>query len=168
VTNWEPVSEAVNFCKECLLAFHAGKSSSMLTDYIYSTLQWKASNANADYLQYPLPLIRSLKYIDKMFLEGITPEDVARAADISKSYLFHIFKQHLQTSPYQLILEKRLNTAKYMLSTDLQPIKKIAAKCCFNSIEVFYRQFHKAFGISPKEYRHKYSVSLLPNALIGH
>ena len=38
------------------------------------------------------------------------------------------------------------------------PIKEIASLCSFNSLDVFFRQFRKITGMTPAEYRRKFSL----------
>ncbi len=81
------------------------------------------------------------------------PEQLAAACGVSKSYLFHLFRVFLNSSPHRYRIERRLEMARHLLIQPGIPIKSIAESCGFHNIEVFYRHFRRAEGTSPGNYR---------------
>ena len=158
ISLWTPAENALVFGVECLASFHSNAvNRAFLGNYIYASLLYHATKPQASKITYPPPLNRAMTYIDKHLDEGIGPDDIAAACGISKPYVFALFKKHLLTTPHQYILNARMTKAKSLLCTGNTPIKEIAGQCCFNNLEVFYRQFRKNSGFSPAQYRHKYS-----------
>ncbi len=159
VTIWNAPETLDRFCSETFQAFHSGDSDpAALAAYCYAVLHWQAINSAPHPGQIrPEPLRRAVKYLDEHFFTGITPDDIANAAGISRPYLFKLFKEELQTSPHQYLLKLRLNMAKRLLAGENFSIKEIAAECGFESLEVFYRQFKNATQTTPADYRREYS-----------
>ena len=54
--------------------------------------------------------------------------------------------------------KKRVEHAGRLLMTTALPIKDIAERCGFASIEVFYRVFRKYRGTTPGNYREVYNI----------
>ncbi len=93
------------------------------------------------------------KYIMQNFDCNITVEKIAKALNMSTSYFSKKFKQATTFSPYDYLLNIRLEKAKeYLLKTDM-PISEIAYKTGFNSDANFIYFFKKQTGVSPLKFR---------------
>lgn len=82
--------------------------------------------------------------------------DVAAAADsigISNSYFQHLYSQYFGISFRKDIIGSKMEYAKELLSGSGDTIGNIARLCGYNNEVHFYRQFKKAVGITPAEYR---------------
>lgn len=100
----------------------------------------------------------ALAMIEERFREQLELTDVAEALHISPSRASRLFQQELGRSFKDHLLHMRINEAKRLLiSTSLS-----AADVCFGSgfqsIPSFYRLFKSIVGLSPLDYRNKYSV----------
>ncbi|MBP3393017.1 MAG: helix-turn-helix transcriptional regulator, partial [Lentisphaeria bacterium] len=151
---------AVDFATECHKAFHSGCADmEALSDYAYSTIRWKSSpHQSSVEIAFPEPLKRALTYIQMNYTSEIDPENIAEKSNLSRPYLFALFREYMKTTPYHYILQQRIGKAKLLLSGGLTPIKEIALLCGFDSLEVFYRQFKKETNLTPADYRKKYSA----------
>ena len=160
VSIWDSADAAVEFASECHKAFHAGNADmEALSDYAYSTIRWKSSKQSSPVeIAFPEPLKRALGYIQEHYASPIDPEHIAEKSNLSRPYLFSLFREHMKTTPYHYILRQRIDKAKLLLSGGLTPIKEIAHLCGFESLEVFYRQFKKETCLTPADYRKKYSA----------
>ncbi len=157
ITSWLPLDNVKAFGQECLEAFHnSSTKQTYLADYVYATLLYRATAPQASAILYPRKLTDAQSFIDGNIQKEMTVDEIAAYVSISKPYLFALFREYLHCSPYQYILSQRINRAKALLCSEQLPIKMIASLCCFNNLEVFYRQFRKATGITPAEYRDKY------------
>ena len=153
-----PVEKVLEFGQECLKVFHSEMNNSeYFVNYVYYTLLYRAMMPSPPSVSYPKPLTKALKFIEKNADAVFPVDDIARRAEISKPHLFALFKQYLDCSPYQYMLKMRIDRAKQLLTNSNAPIKEIAALCGFTTLEVFYRQFHKSTGLSPAEYRKRFS-----------
>jgi AraC family transcriptional regulator len=78
---------------------------------------------------------------------------MAELGDISQCHCGRLFKQPLGLSPYQYLLQQRVERAKTLLKHTNKPIVAIALKCGFNSHSYFGRKFGKLTGVTPKVHR---------------
>ncbi|MBO5724017.1 MAG: helix-turn-helix transcriptional regulator [Lentisphaeria bacterium] len=166
VSVWENPDEAVAFAEECRRAFHSGTADlPALSAFAYSTIRWKGSLAGrTPIMEYPDTLLRAASCIRNHLGEELTPDRLARAAGISRPYLFTLFRKYYGKAPLHYVQEQRIIHAKVLLTAgDESSIKEIAQKCGFRELEVFYRQFRSHTGFTPAQYRRKYSVRTYEN-----
>ncbi|MBU2948668.1 AraC family transcriptional regulator [Zobellia uliginosa] len=74
---------------------------------------------------------------------------------VSKIKCYRAFKEVLQQSPSDVIINLRLQKAEYLLKNHSLNISEISMECGFNDPKYFSRLFKKNFERSPKEYRTK-------------
>ena len=78
---------------------------------------------------------------------------IAKHINMSPSHFSKIFKAQTGCSPYEYVLDLRLNKAKeYLIKSD-KSIEQIAELCGFNSESNFVYFFKKSTGLSPLKYR---------------
>lgn len=94
-----------------------------------------------------------MEYIRANFNREITLEALAGYASMSKGYLCRKFKSVVHMSPFEYLIEVRLDKGCEMLKyTDLS-VGEIAERCGFNSFSYFSKIFSEKMGCTPKEYR---------------
>jgi len=93
-------------------------------------------------------------------LEAPRPiEEIAEQVGISRRQLERLFTAHVGSTPAQFYIELRISRAHALLNeTDLS-VAQIAAATGFNSASQMATRFRKRFGMSPRSYRKKWSVS---------
>lgn len=96
-----------------------------------------------------------LSYIHRNFRNKITLEEIAAAANISEREANRIFQKIIQQTPFEYLLSYRLNMAKELLSHSDLSITEISYRCGFTDSAYMGKQFRKANGLTPKEYRQK-------------
>lgn len=99
---------------------------------------------------------QAMEYILNHPYPDITVTDVANHLHISRSYLFTLFKEHLNTSPQKFLSMSRISSARELLAKTDIPIADIAGSCGYQNPFAFSRAFKREVGISPSEYRIKY------------
>ena len=80
-------------------------------------------------------------------------EQLAEFVRLSPSRLNHIFKMETDVSLNQYLKSLRLIKAKNLLETTFLNIKETMANVGVNDLSHFVRDFKKAFGMTPSEYR---------------
>lgn len=102
----------------------------------------------------PRPLAAVCRKVAENPAANWTIEEMAHHAGVSSSRLFALFKMHLNISPHQYLLERKISMAKELLVSRRDiPIKLIVEMCGFFSLEVFYRHFKEYCGKTPAEFR---------------
>ncbi|MCJ8279432.1 MAG: AraC family transcriptional regulator [Rivularia sp. ALOHA_DT_140] len=94
-----------------------------------------------------------LDYIDAHLDRDIKLADLARLLDMSQFHFSHLFKQSIGMSPYQYLLQQRVERAKLLLKQKDRLIVDIALECGFSSHSHLSRKFRQFTGMTPKQYR---------------
>ena len=101
----------------------------------------------------PRQLRQVLDYIDAHLDQEIKLPNLARLLDMSQFHFSRLFKQSLGISPYQYLLQQRVERAKQLLKNTDRLITDIAFACGFNSHSHLSKQFKQLTGMTPKAYR---------------
>ena len=127
--------------------FYAPLADSIMVDLLYRYVEGEhvgtVSEADAT-------LQEILAYIDAHLTEQIRIADIATHTALSESSVSHLFKRHMQISPKQYILEKRLALAGSLIRGGMPPTLA-AIRIGYDSYSNFYRLYKKHFGVSPAE-----------------
>ncbi len=94
-------------------------------------------------------LQKMLTYIYENYAGSVTLEDIAKAADISRSEAGRCFQKYMGCSPVAALVQYRLQIAHSLLSEGTQTLQQISYACGFNSVNYFSRQFKKKYGYTP-------------------
>ncbi|MDW7658163.1 MAG: AraC family transcriptional regulator [Bacillota bacterium] len=102
----------------------------------------------------PLRLIaRALDYINEMYANNLTLEEIARYCNCSKSHLQHLFQTHRRQTVWQYLQAVRMEKARRLLVETEWPISHLAAMIGFNDANYFSTVFSRKIGLSPRRYR---------------
>ena len=96
-----------------------------------------------------------MEYIFKHYAEKIVLEDIANAANVSKSEALRCFRICLDTPPVSFLIDYRLNKAASDILAGELNITQIAARNGFESAGYFCKMFKRKFNVSPTKYRVK-------------
>ena len=97
-------------------------------------------------------LAAALAYIKENYTHRITVHDIAMHCHISDTYLAHLFKDTLNTSPAVFLQQIRLQHARQLLFQPLT-LSKIAQLSGFDNGRNFNTAFKKVYKQLPSEYR---------------
>lgn len=97
-------------------------------------------------------LKRVKEHISDRLTENISLQDISDEVGLSRCYFAQMFKQSTGITPYQYIVQQRIERAKQLLQQDL-PIVEIALECGFSSQSSLNRTFRKCVGTTPRGYR---------------
>ena len=95
---------------------------------------------------------KAQQYISTHIREKLSVPLVARAVDVSPSYLTALFHKNLQISPGEYIRRIKLQESKQMIRENNLNFTEIAATLQYSTVHHFSRQFKEKFGITPTEY----------------
>ncbi len=94
-----------------------------------------------------------LKYVNENYPYIQSMDEIASKFYISKYYLCHLFKEHMEVSFVSYLNTIKIRAACELLRTGNLKLSQIATKCGFNSTPYFCKLFKEAKGVSPSQYR---------------
>ena len=95
----------------------------------------------------------ALRFIRDHACEQIHVEDVAQHVHISRSSLEHRLKQAIGRTVYQEVQRTRILCAQQLLADNQLPIKQVAYRTGFSSVQYLTRAFRAAMQQTPGAYR---------------
>lgn len=95
-------------------------------------------------------------YIDEQAATGIGLDDIAQTAMLSKNHLLRHFKALFGKSPYQHLIDRRMERAQDNLVYSDRPVHQIAIEQGFECPSAFGRQFKSLFSVTPTQYRKQF------------
>lgn len=152
------------FCQSLQDLFDAAHSPSSLTNdiLIEALLYYTFYNLN---IEYPTKrrknsatkdeqLRAAITYLRQNFEDSsLSIIDLCNKMDLSRSYLYTLFKNNLGLSPQQFLINLRMEQAKEYLSNTDNTIQEISRIIGYNDEFTFSKAFKKYSGFSPKIYR---------------
>ena len=98
-------------------------------------------------------LLKVTDYIKDRLNQSIKIKDLAAFIGISQFHFSRLFKESTGKTPYQYVIEQRIELAKRLLKREDRAITDIALDCGFNSQSHLGKHFRRATGITPRQYR---------------
>lgn len=98
-------------------------------------------------------LQKMLSYIYEHYAEAVTLEDIAAAANISRSEAGRCFNTYMGCSPIDALIRQRLQIARRLLNDKTLTLQEISYSCGFNSVNYFSRRFRQTYGFPPGKIR---------------
>lgn len=126
------------FCQKTALCIH---------ELIHCVLSSKQYSINI-----PNYIVNAKKILDNSLNEKLNLDDVCKKVNTSKSQLIKSFKKYYGVTPYNYLVDLKINTAKILLSNTNQSVKEIAYTLKFPDEYYFSNQFKKKVGVSPTKF----------------
>ena len=99
------------------------------------------------------PILRCTEYIHTHMHERITMDELCAVSGFSRSYLSRLFRQETGLTPHAYITQLKLDRARRLLAGSEISAAQVAAECGFSAYTSFYREFLRAEGMPPGEWR---------------
>lgn len=96
---------------------------------------------------------RVIDFFQENYSRQYSLDEVARLANFSPYYFIRIFKEYTGKSPYEFLLDIKLNEACRLLKEKNKSITEITHLCGFGNSSHFSTLFKRKVGVSPSEYR---------------
>ncbi len=92
-------------------------------------------------------------FMDQNYLDNPSLREIAGKQFMAPNYFHKKFHDTFGLTPYEYMLNKRINLAKELLSFSSLHIKEVAVKTGYKDEFHFSRTFKKITGMSPKDFR---------------
>lgn len=142
------------FGKDARAQISAASLVLLLNESIYEQCHPNAAKEEQNLME------RLLTYIQTHLEENLSLDALASEFFVSKYYISHLFKAEMGVSLHQYVLKKRLDQVRVSLLAGAELTPAIE-KAGFKTYSSFFRAFQKEFGMSPTEYRKKWSLESL-------
>ncbi len=119
----------------------------LLTHKISSTLQF--GNPVTHYAD----IHDALLFMQKNYALPITVDDITEHIKISKYHFIRLFKKQMGVTPYEYLINYRINQAKILLQTTSRSLFEISYDVGYKSKSNFVAQFKTLVGTTPAKYR---------------
>lgn len=97
-------------------------------------------------------ILQVLRYVDEHYVDGSLHEAAALLHSDVSSLSREIRRKSGKTYT-ELVQEKRLNQAAFLLRTTDRKVEDIALAVGYENISYFHRIFRKEYGVSPRQFR---------------
>ncbi|NJD01179.1 MAG: AraC family transcriptional regulator [Ruminiclostridium sp.] len=130
--------------------------------YLYVFLsQLVEECANDRFIDYPsnrkeIYLRKTIEFIEMNYSRKIAINDIAGYIGLDRSYLGSIFKQKLNTSLQDFLINYRINKGCELMKNENLAVGDIARSVGYEDPLLFSKTFRKIKGMPPREYRKRY------------
>ena len=94
-----------------------------------------------------------LSFIHRNYGQKITLQNIADSVFVSKGECCRFFKKSVKMSPYDYLINYRINESMKLLKGSNSSILDIAERVGFNNVSHYIQIFRKKTGLTPHEYR---------------
>lgn len=91
--------------------------------------------------------------IEMHFARDVRLNELCSVVNLSPCHLTHLFKATLGTSPTKYLKSIRMQHAQDLLDHSFLSVKEIGMRVGMSDTSHFVRDFKKAYGLSPAQYR---------------
>ena len=103
-------------------------------------------------------VLKAIEYIEKHLCEEYSTAELAKECFVSESRLYHLFREEMNTTPVTYKNELRILRSIEYIKSGYKTVEEISEELGFRSASYFRRVFKDITGMSPMEYRKKYSL----------
>ena len=108
-------------------------------------------------------ILKAQTYIEKNHHLQINIEEIAGNSNMSKRNFIRRFKKATKNTPFEYLQRVKIEAAKKALEKGAQNINLLMYDAGYNDIKTFREVFKKITGLTPQDYRRKYSrTDLIP------
>ena len=96
---------------------------------------------------------QAIEYINEHLTEDLSLDAIATTIGMSKYHFCRVFGQAMGLSPWQYVIQQRIEAAKRLLANPQLSVAQISQRLGFSTQGQFTNFFRKHVGVSPKQYR---------------
>lgn len=95
---------------------------------------------------------RATDFIREHYAEHISVDSICQCLNISRSYLYKLFRRYCGVSPSNYLIHFRLEKARELLNEQKYPVNEVAEQVGFSDHPYFTKRFRMAYDMTPREY----------------
>lgn len=134
--------------------FNDIKFSMYITNILSELVLNKISPINNNkFPEHNLMVEKAISYIHKNYANKVNMSDLTKLIHTSEYHFIRVFKKYTNVSPYEYLINFRINKSKSLLKETGLSINEISNKTGFNNINNYIRDFKKLVGTTPLKYR---------------
>ncbi len=160
LSGWSDIAECERFCRRALALFLRKEGQTPETAFChYARLTWehREHQRRGGEEHLPQAVRLALELIEKRFAEPIEVAELAAAAGTSASHLHLLFRRHLDSSPIQRLIARRLQAAQSLLGAGSMSVKEVCFASGFRDFPYFCALFKRRTGMTPTNYASRLS-----------
>ena len=96
-----------------------------------------------------------LQYVETHYKNG-TLAEISTQIKQPTYYVSRLLKKHLNKNFKELLQERKLQQAEYLLTQSSMTVEQIMSAIGYDNSSYFYNRFKEKTGCSPREYRNKF------------
>jgi len=147
-------SAAIDMSLDLIRRRHGEELATRVRDQLIHDQGRRPASRQRDPVIPPEPLLqRAIALMEANLETPLGIGELADELDISWRRLDRLFARHLETSPQQAYLARRLDHAHRLLRVTPHSVMQIALACGFASPSSFSRAFRRHHGLTPSELR---------------
>ncbi len=100
-----------------------------------------------------MTILPGIEYLKNNAEQSLSIKEVARLCSVSEVYFRRLFKENFGVSPARFRLERKINRAKRLLSTEQYNVTECARMSGFEDPIYFCKIFRRYTGLTPGEYQ---------------
>ncbi|NLM85081.1 MAG: AraC family transcriptional regulator [Clostridiales bacterium] len=162
VVTLPPSFDTSSLLRQILKLWSGGESSfsnDVLTASMLTTLMTQCilgASAPLDLAAMPDYVTAARAFLMGHFHERVTLDRLSEAVSVNKFYLQKQFKRFTGYSPTEFVQAVRINRAKEMLRTGLDPVSQVASAVGMDNVSHFIAVFKQSEGMTPSVYRNNW------------
>jgi AraC-like DNA-binding protein len=130
------------------------KFSMLITNIITEFVVNRSNSIKSESCSQQKELVTSIcGYIQRNYSKKICLDELSELVHISKYHLIRIFNKHSGTSPYEYLINFRINKSKTLLKETSLSVNEISVLVGYNDVTNFIRDFKKYLSTTPLKYR---------------
>lgn len=115
----------------------------------------KIDNSSVQDVEVLQRLSRARDFIDHCYDHPLSLDQISEKACFSRYHFLRLFRQAFNKTPHQYLIERRIEKAKELLTSDNLRVTDVCFEVGFQSLGSFSSLFHKCVGHAPATYREK-------------
>ena len=93
------------------------------------------------------------KYVEDNLDQNLNVNGVAAALFMNGDYISRVFKNETGTPLKEYIIQRKMESARLLLTTTQLPVSVIASKLGYDNFSYFSQAYRRCMGVSPSEER---------------